>query len=140
MSGRRFLPGWWIIPGLVGGVVLVSALATCAHAATGGADTPIYQCFDLPPLSANGIGPRGEPSDTYLAMVQERNARELVEFIDSLTPAYITGGSGRGNGSPATAAPASPALPSVDLPPGVGPFAACLIAVCGIAAIARKKK
>ncbi|MFC3060024.1 hypothetical protein [Paenirhodobacter populi] len=139
---RQCPSGWWIVPFWVGGVATLLALATCAHADTGN-DTPriIYlPCEAAPEFSANGIGPRGQPTDTYLAMVQERNARELAEFIDSLMPTYITGGSGRVNDIPATVTPTSPTLPSVDLPPGLGPFAACLIAICGIAAIARRKK
>jgi hypothetical protein len=80
------------------GIVLWGGLMADLARADTGEDTPqiIYlPCESAPSFSANGVGPRGAPSDTYLAMVQERNARELIAYIDNLAPGYVSGGTHR---------------------------------------------
>jgi hypothetical protein len=135
MTDRRFRSGWYIAPTLIAGIVGIIFLATCARAATGGADTPIFQCFDLPPLSENGVGQLGYPSaiSSDFVAIPGVYAGFTDAFFAGLTPGYVSGGSGR----PPAVTPASPALPSVPAPATAVLILSALVAV---ATLARRKK
>ena len=138
MSDRRFLPGWYIAPTLIAGVIGLLALATCARAATGGADTPIYQCFDLPPLSENGVGPRGAPAaiSSEFVAIPSVYTGFTDAFFAGLTPGYLPGGKPR----PEVVPPPGSDLPAVPLAHSLSYSILALAVLIGLGAFARRKK
>ncbi|RWR28812.1 PEP-CTERM sorting domain-containing protein [Sinirhodobacter populi] len=137
MTDRRYPSGWWIVPFWAVGVVGLLALATCAHAATGGSDSPLVTvCVDsLPPLSENGVGPRGAPaaSSSDFGAIPGVYAGFTDTFFANLTPGYVTGGKFR----PEVVTPPGSDLPAVPVP---ATAALILSALAAVAILARRKK
>ncbi|RWR09779.1 hypothetical protein [Paenirhodobacter populi] len=138
MSDRQYMSGWWILPGIVVGVAAIGALATCAHAATGGADTPIFQCFDLPPMSENGIGPLGAPAAVGSEFVAIPGVYSgfTDAFFASLTQGYVPGGKSR----PEVVTSPGSDLPAVPLAPAISYSILALAGLIGLGAFSRRKK
>lgn len=95
--------------------ILAAALCAMPALADTGEDTPrVTVCAQsLPPLSANGVGPRGGPSPEYIASIFDRTAigEWFREFLRSEDTGYVPGGSR----PPAVNPDPDPELPAVPL-------------------------